>query len=74
MSMWREGGREWGGEGWESKRAKRQERARERGERASSPFYSVRSLGRSIPGYCQVIEGWGLQNPNTERLTCVLSI
>ena len=28
----------------------------EREEGSSSPFYSVRSLGQSIPGYWQVIE------------------
>ena len=67
MSMWRERG-----EGKE-KRRDRGGRVREPGgkrgqekeEGATSPFYSVRSLGQSIPGYCQVIEGWGLQNPNT---------
>ena len=69
--MEREGEREGKKEGWgESKAAREQEQ--ERGG-ASSPFYSVRSLGRSILGYCQVIEGWGLQNPNSypeyDRLT-----
>ena len=66
MSTWR------GGEG-KGKKRDRSGRAREPGgkrgqereEGASSPFYSVRSLGRSIPGDCQVIEGWALQNPNT---------
>ena len=35
-------------------------RGQEREEGVKQPFYSVRSLGWSIPGHCWVIEGWGI--------------
>ena len=72
MSTWREGGREWGREDRvgtrEEQEPKRTRKEQERGEGASSPFYSGSGLpgccqvtvGRSIPGCCQVTVGWSL--------------
>ena len=66
MSTWRERGEGKGKRRGKVERAREPggKRGQEREEGSSSPFYSVRSLGRSLPGYCQVIEGWGFQNPN----------
>jgi hypothetical protein len=66
MSSWREGEGNGNGEG--ESESRREARDQEREEGASSPFYSGPGLsgccqvivGRTIPGYCQVIGGWSL--------------
>jgi hypothetical protein len=58
MTTWREGGKGMRREGEQegAREQEREAREQERGEGASSPFYS----GPGLPGCCQGTVGWSL--------------